>query len=144
MRKRSSCQVSFTLFESPNMSTATLTDEAIEQRFQEQWSHVMGGLDRAVAWVKANKENLRDGFFFHFSLDQKHGIEISLGCIFNDDEKKTAAIRNLFRGKKVQRTLRDNHDESFILKDADLQLTFRWSIWHSKPDLKFETQEVVI
>jgi len=126
------------------MTTAALTDEENEQRFQEQWSHVMSGLDRAVEWVRSNKENLRDGFGFHFSMNQKHGIEISLGCIFHDDEKKTAAIRNLFRGKKVKRTLRDNNDESFILHDADLQLTFRWSIWHSKPDPKFETQEVVI
>lgn len=124
------------------MSSVVLTDEEKEQRFHEQWARVTAGLDRAVAWIKANKENMRCGFSMY--INKQHGIEINIGYSFDDDGKTTAMIQKLFSGKKVQRTRNDDNDECFVLSDDDLQLTFKWSIWHSRREKKSETDEVVI
>lgn len=114
------------------------TDEK-EARFNKQWGHVMAGLDRAVAWVKANKSSLRKGFSFY--LCQKTGIRISLGFMADDDEA-IQAIRELFRGKTARRCVNQDGQEHFVVVDAGL--TFEWDIWHFTDRTKSEVTEVTV
>ena len=95
--------------------------------FNEQWNHVMSGLDRAVAWVKENKPLLRKGFSFY--LNRETGIRISMGFMFKDDSD-LQAIRDLFRGKKATRTVTQDGNERFLVLDAGL--SFEWEIFHAR------------
>lgn len=94
--------------------------------FEQQWAHVMGGLDRAVAWIKSHKLDLKQGF--SLNLDREHGIEIRLPHYLDEDGADLAWIKKAFAGKQATRTERDI-EVKFRLKDADEGITFSWSVY---------------
>lgn len=98
--------------------------------FESQWRHVMGGLDRAVAWLQSHKINLKHGFTLQ--LNRTTGIEIHIGMtwIGNPDEDR---INHLFAGKRVELTKTATEDR-YRFVDAELGLTFSWSIYHPSPE----------
>lgn len=121
-----------------------LNDEEKAERNRRQMTDVLAGLDRAVEWLKQNRDKLVGGFML--IPDKKHGIQIALGDIWNfdNDPKATAHIKELFGGKTVQRQMCRDREERFRLEDDELSLVFTWSIHHPEPAQKNETDEVVI
>lgn len=121
-----------------------LTDEEKTERNRNQMTEVIAGLDRAVEWIKKNRDNLVGGFML--MPNRNTGIEIVLGTIhdFDDDPKLTDHIRRLFSGRSVSRTRRTDGEEFYNLQDDDLRLTFRWSVYRVKHASERETDTVVI
>jgi hypothetical protein len=127
------------------MSTATRSEETEEQaqaRKERDWLLALDGLDRASAWLKANKEHLLS---FYITLDPSfvHGICVNLQ-IMDSRGGKAAIVQKLFAGKVATKTTRGNED-TFTIADADLRLSFRWSLWkfHMKEE-KPASEEVTI
>lgn len=104
-------------------STGTADPEAM---FEQQWAHVMGGLDRAVAWIKSHKLDLRRGFSLR--LDRENGIEIHFTGYFDHEDDELEKIRSLFAGKQATRTVCE-HEVRWRIKDKDLGLTFSWVVY---------------
>lgn len=121
-----------------------LTDEEKTERNRNQMTEVIAGLDRAVEWIKKNRDNLVGGFML--LPNRNTGIEIVLNTIhdFDDNPKLMDHIRRLFAGRSVSRTRRTDGEEFYNLQDDDLRLTFRWSVYRANKKTERETDTVVI
>jgi hypothetical protein len=121
-----------------------LTEDEKLERNRQQMTEVIAGLDRAVEWIKQNRDNLVGGFMLH--PNRNTGIEIILSTIhdFDDDPKLTDHIRRLFAGRSVNRTRRTDGEEFYNLQDDELRLTFRWSVYRANKKTERETETVVI
>ncbi len=121
-----------------------LTEDEKLERNRQQMTEVIAGLDRAVEWIKQNRENLVGGFMLF--PNRNTGIEIVLSTIhdFDEEPKLTDHIRQLFAGRSVSRTRRTDGEELYSLQDDDLRLTFRWSVYRANKKTERETDTVVI
>lgn len=118
-----------------------LTEDQRRERNEGHWLMALDGLDRAVAWIKANRQHLCS---FHVNIEPsiKTGITINLG-FHAEADRRAEAVATLFRGKRAEKRINDNgHSETFTVVDGGLQ--FRWSVWHFVEDEKPKIEEVVI
>jgi hypothetical protein len=118
-----------------------MDDEAKrELQHKKDMDMVIAAMDRAVSWVKENKDHLR---FFHVSFwpCKSTGVQIDLGF---RPENCRESIKALFSGKKATKTLDDDWTrEQYTLVDEEKNLKFTWSIWTGKSKPKEELKEEV-
>lgn len=122
----------------------SLTDQEKAERNRQQMTNAIEGLDRAVVWIKENRENLVGGFIL--APNRETGMEIMLGTIFDFDNDPASVehIKRLFAGRSVKRTRRTDGEDMFCLLDEELRLTFRWSVHRSEKKESHEIDTVVI
>lgn len=93
------------------------------------WERVPSGLDRAVAWIKANETNyLLRRFGFSFFINGKTGIEVRLGSFFEDEPDCWVALEALFKGRSATKFLDGSHIRYCIQDDEALGLCFCWTV----------------
>lgn len=103
----------------------TPEDERREQN-DRNWIKVLDGIDRASAWLKANRQHLGS---FHIQLvpSPTEGITINLS-LFGDDDRRAQTVKSLFSGRRAEKRISDNGNSTTFTVLA-YGLRFRWSVW---------------
>lgn len=116
------------------------SETPIEQTQDERFRDSLDLLDRAVAWVKAHGENLKDmPSILFFGSSTK--LTIGFGYM-NQDSKQMAAIRSLFEGQTATRRATSSTDD-YRLDDTVSGLSFVWYVWKSQA-LRLQPEEVTL